>query len=146
MRVGQKYYTGGSGRGRVILVALAVLVLVACGGETAPGVLTADSVVAQFKAAGLPIESVKPGIRPAKSTLPNSYKEYDVLTTNGKDAGLFVCDTKANCDALYAYFDALKALAGPYLYQSKDGLVVLQMNSGLAPDHAAKFGEVVKGL
>jgi hypothetical protein len=25
----------------------------------------------------------------------------------------FICDTKKNCDAIYAYYHALKALAGP---------------------------------
>jgi hypothetical protein len=57
-----------------------------------------------------------------------------------------VCDSKQNCDALYAYFDALKSLAGPYLYQSSDGRVVVQMNSGLTPDEAAKYEAAVKNL
>lgn len=57
-----------------------------------------------------------------------------------------MCDTKQNCDAIYAYFDALKAIAGPYLYQSDGGRVVLQLNSGLTPETAAKFAETIKAL
>ncbi len=59
---------------------------------------------------------------------------------------MFVCDTKKNCDAIYAYFDALKGLAGPYLYQSPGGMVVVQMNSGLMPETGTKFEEAVKTL
>jgi hypothetical protein len=58
----------------------------------------------------------------------------------------FICDTKQNCDAIFAYFDALKALAGPYLYQSPSGTVVVQLNSGLSPEEAFKYEAAVKAL
>lgn len=96
------------------------------------------------------IINVKPRERETDSPLPNSWAE-DVLfdiPALGTDKGgqVFVCDTKKNCDAIYAYFDALKAMVGPYVYQSKNGRVVVQMNSGLAPDEAAKYEAVVKAL
>jgi hypothetical protein len=63
-----------------------------------------------------------------------------------KGGQYFICDTKQNCDAIFAYYDALKALAGPYTYQSGSGLVVVQLNSELTPDAAAKVADALKGV
>lgn len=41
-------------------------------------------------------------------------------------------------------YDALKALAGPYVYQSPSGTVVAQLNSGLTPDEAKKFEQAIQ--
>ncbi len=132
---------------RLVLVSV-LLWLVGCGGAPAQTV-TAQGVIEQFQAAGLSITNVQEAERDPESPLPNSYKErWEFTDSTLGDAGgqVFVCDTKKNCDALYAYFDALKALAGPYLYQSPDGRVVAQLNSGLAPDVAEKYQAVINGL
>lgn len=130
------------------IVILACLALVACGGTSAPP--SAQSVLDAFKAAGLVVNNPQAPARDATSPLPNTYKERMTFEVPGAHAGkggqVFTCDTKKNCDALYAYFDALKGLAGPYLYQSPSGLVVAQMNSGLTPDVAAKYEAVIKAL
>jgi hypothetical protein len=130
------------------LFLLLLLGLVACGGAPATA-LTAADVVSAFTAAGVPVENVQPGVRPADSPLPNSFKEYVTFTIpslGDKGGQVFVCETKQNCDALYAYFDALKGIGGPYYYQSPSGTVVAQLNSGLAADEAAKFEQAVAGL
>jgi len=110
--------------------------------------VTAQEVADQFDALGL-VSDIRPGERREGSPLPNSYSEhiqFTIAEVAPRGGQIFVCDTKRNCDAMYAYFDALVALAGPYLYQSPSGLVVVQLNSGLTPDHAAKFEAIVQGL
>ncbi len=132
---------------RALPVIALLFALVACGAPAAPP--TAASVVSALQGAGLTVENVAPGQRDADSPLPNSYKEWVTFTVpslGDKGGQVFVCETKKNCDALYAYFDALKALAGPYVYQSPSGLVVAQLNSGMSPDEAKKFEAAIAAL
>lgn len=122
------------------------LLLVSCGGSSPP---TAQSVVDSMKSAGLEIVDVAPGERTEGTPLPNSYSDWLTFTIpevapNGGQ--VFVCTTKKNCDGLYAYFDGFKALVGPYVYQSPNGLVVAQMNSGLPADTAAKAEQVIAAI
>ena len=129
----------------VILAAIFVSVLVACGSEP----LTAQAVIDKFNQAGLDVRDVQIETRDPDSPLPNSFKErlsFSIPEVAPKGGQIFVCDTKKNCDAIYAYFDALKGLAGPYLYQSTNGRVVIQLNSGLTPETAAKFENILKSL
>jgi hypothetical protein len=122
----------------------------ACGTSSGrPETVTAQDIIDKFNAAGLDVKDVQPEERDPDSPLPNSYQEYltfSIPEVAPKGGQVFVCDTKQNCDALYAYFDALKALAGPYLYQSPSGTVVIQLNSGLTPETGAKFEEIIKSL
>jgi len=138
---------------KYLLIPL-IVALVACSGATPgptaiPQPPSAQFVVEQFKAAGLSITDMKKGKRAEGTKLPNSYKDdmVFVITEVAPYGGqVFVCDMKKNCDALYAYFDALKALSGPYLYQSPAGTVVVQLNSGLKADTAAQIEKIVAGL
>ena len=114
-----------------------------------PAPLTARQVIDRFNAAGLGVSDVTVAERDPDSPLPNSYQErlrFTVAEVAPAGGQVFTCDTKRNCDALFAYFDALVALAGPYLYQSPDGLVVAQLNSGLTPATAAQFEAVMADL
>lgn len=114
-----------------------------------PQPLTAQSVIDAFNAAGLGVTNVRTEPRNPNSPLPNSYQErlsFAIPEVAPRGGQVFVCDTKQNCDAIFAYFDALKALAGPYLYQSPDGRVVAQLNSGLTPATAAQFRQVIAAL
>jgi hypothetical protein len=127
-----------------------VLFLVACGGAPA-ATPTAQSVIDAFKAAGVNVTNIKPNDLDAQAPVPRSFKdqagfELPDIAPAGTGGQVFVCDTKKNCDAIYAYYDALKALAGPYLYQSPDGRVIAQLNSGLKPDDAAKLEAVITGM
>lgn len=117
------------------LILIAVL-LTSCGGTPPP---TIANVTAAIGA-----QNVREGA--AGATVPQSYTAHATFEVAGKPGQVFVCDTKRNCDAIFAYFDALKALAGPYTYQSGSGLVVVQLNSALTPTDAAKVEQAVKGL
>jgi hypothetical protein len=129
----------------IILLSIAAL-LVACGGCAPPP--TAQKVLDDFKAAGLPVENVTTPPRDPSAPLPNSYTErltFTVPALGDKGGQVFVCETKQHCGALYAYFDGLKGLAGPYLYQSPNGLVVAQLNKGHDAATAAKYQAVIEG-
>lgn len=131
---------------RLIVYSTCVFLLLACNASTP---ISAQEVIDKLNTAGLAITDVRAGERTSDSPLPNSYKErleFSIQEVAPKGGQVFVCDTKRNCDAIYAYFDALIALAGPYLYQSPNGMVVTQLNSGLTPETAAKFEEVIKSL
>jgi len=112
-------------------------------------VINAQSVVDMFVAAGFDLTDIHTPEHEAGSPLPHSYDEWLRFTLSEiapKGGQVFVCRSKQNCDALYAYFDALKGLGGPYYYQSAGGTVVAQLNSGLTPDTAAKFQEIVEAI
>ncbi len=133
---------------KIILLVITILLAIslsACSSEP----LTAQGVIDEFIAAGLEINDVKVEERDPESPLPNNFQErwsFSIPEVAPRGGQIFVCDTKENCDALYAYFDALKALAGPYLYQSPSGKVVVQLNSGLLPETGSSFAEVVNSL
>ena len=129
----------------LMISALLAIWITAC----SPTSITAQDVIDKFNVAGLDVRDVHSEERDPKSPLPNSYTEqlsFSIPEVTPDGGQVFVCDTKKNCDALYAYFDALKAFAGPYLYQSPNGKVVVQLNSGLLPETGAKFEEVVNSL
>ena len=94
--------------------------------------------------------SISEALPPQRRGLPGTFSGYSKSLRNcgrgGQKEHMCACDTKKNCDAIYAYYDALKALAGPYVYQSPSGTVVAQLNSGLTPDEAKKFEQAIKSL
>lgn len=131
---------------RSFVLFAALLILAACGGGGSAAV-TPQQVSEKLTAAGA--TNIRDETLAADSPVPKSYtahQVFEVASVAPKGGQYFICDTKKNCDAIYAYFDALKALAGPYLYQSPSGTVVAQLNSGLKPDEAAKFEQAIKGL
>lgn len=127
------------------LILLTVLALAACGGS--PAQVTTAQVAEKLAAAGA--TEIKDEVLGADAIVPKSYiahQAFVIPSVAPKGGHYFICDTKKNCDAIYAYYDALKAFAGPYLYQSPSGTVVAQLNSGLTPDEAATFEQAIKGL
>jgi hypothetical protein len=78
--------------------------------------------------------------------VPATYTGHADFAIGDRSGQAFVCATKRDCDAIYAYFDALRLLAGPYLYQSAGGTVVVQLNSELDASTAGKVEQVVRGL
>lgn len=130
---------------RAVILMVTMLALAGCAGAAPPDV-TAQQVAEAFNTAGLGVTDIATPERSQDSPLPNSFEsrvEFVIGEVAPKGGQVFVCDTKQNCDAIYPYFDALKGLAGPYLYQSPNGRVVAQLNSGLSPETAAQFEEVV---
>lgn len=111
--------------------------------------ITSDEVVAALQKAGAGITAVKPIPRDPSSPRPNSFRENFAFTLPSvapKGGQFFICDTRKYCDAIFSYYDALKGLAGPYLYRSKDGLVVFQLNSGLEPKVAEQIKSTIRSL
>jgi hypothetical protein len=132
---------------RTFVLLSLVVICTACGSAPATSTVTAQQVIDAFNAQGLNVTDVRPSA--ANTNVPNSFQEnveFAIEEVAPKGGQLFICDTKQNCDAIFAYYDALKGLAGPYLYQSPNGQVVAQLNSGLTPETAAKFQSVVVGL
>lgn len=124
------------------VIILALFALAGCGDKA----VTALDVVKQFQETGVTIVNIETPKHNAKSPLPNSYKEHVTFTipeVAPMGGQVFSCDKKEYCDAIYAYFDALKGFAGPYIYQSKNGLIVAQLNSGLTPQVAEKLAAVI---
>lgn len=114
-----------------------------------PASIAAQALIDMFVDAGLEISDVRVEEWVEGSPMPNSYEErlsFTLPDVAPKGGQVFTCRNKQNCDALYAYFDALKGIGGPYYYQSAGGTVVAQLNSGLTPDTAAKFQEIVEGI
>jgi len=117
---------------------LLVFALAACGG----GALTPATIQAALSSAGASNYSETK----APNAVPQSYIGHAKFVLADKSGQYFLCDTKRNCDAIFAYFDAFKALAGPYTYQSGSGLVVVQLNSELTPAQAAPIEQATKNL
>ncbi|KFX07767.1 hypothetical protein KP22_06665 [Pectobacterium betavasculorum] len=119
-----------------------VFLLAGCGDKA----ITTQSIMEQFQQTGVTVTDIQTPDRSVKTPVPNSYKEHVTFVlseVSPKGGQVFICEKKEYCDAIYAYFDALKAFAGPYLYQSKNGLIVAQLNSGLTPQTAEKLAAVV---
>ncbi len=126
----------------IAIVALAILT--ACGGTPAVTAAQVSDKLSALGATAIHAEPLK-----TETPVPRSFTDrlvFAVPRIAPKGGQFFICDTKKNCDAIYAYFDALKALAGPYLYQSPSGTVVVQLNSGLTPQEAAPYEAMVKAL
>lgn len=128
-----------------LLPLLFALLLLGC---NAAEPVTAQEVFDRFVAAGLDVTAEEPE-ETTGGMMPKSFKErflFSVPEVAPRGGQILVCDTKRNCDALVAYLGAWLAVVGPYVYQSPSGLVVVQINSGLTPDHAARFEAIVKAL
>lgn len=127
-------------------LATCVLTLAGCGSSEP---MTPEKVQTALKAGGVPFTDVKSPARDPASPLPNSYKDrftFALPSVAPKGGQVFICEKKEHCDAIYSYLDALKGLAGPYLYRSQDGRVVAQLNSGLQPSEAEPVRAVIEKL
>lgn len=104
---------------------------------------TSNMVLDALMGAGIQVQNVQhdPPV-PEGSPLPRSYKHRITWTDAllGNDGGqAFICDTPALCAAFPTYFQALAGLAGPYIYTSPNGLIVLQLNNGFTPEQAERY-------
>ncbi|MBK9944281.1 MAG: hypothetical protein IPP13_21995 [Kouleothrix sp.] len=127
------------------IILIALVFLISCGGASATA--TAEQISTALTAAGA--QNIRAEALPADSPVPNSasaHYVFEVPSVPPKGGQVFVCSTKQNCDAIYAYFDALKAIAGPYLYRSPSGTVVAQLNSGLDAIAADSFKAAIEKL
>src|SRR5690349_4307273 len=100
----------------ITITIIALLLLAACGGLPA---VTAAQVASALQSAGA--TNIHDEQIDASAPVPKSYtahQSFEIASVAPKGGQFFICDTKKNCDAIFAYYDALKALAGPYTYQS----------------------------
>jgi len=117
-----------------------------------PGAATSEEralVLAAFKASKAEVATVVTPKRGPDSMLPNCYKEnfsFTIPSIAPAGGQVFICSKKEYGDSLVAYFRQYQALAGPYIYQSKDGRVVAQLNKGLGFADAEKFESAIKPL
>lgn len=115
--------------------------------QTAPAL---DAVLNAFTDAGIQLRDIDyaPKIQDG-SPIPRSFRINaawnDALL--GEHGGqVFICDSPDLCVAISSYFQMFVGLAGPYIYTSPSGLVVLQLNSGFTPDQAALYRDALKGF
>ena len=62
-----------------------------------------------------------------------------------KGGQFYICKTKSECDPIWNHYDT-SPLRGPYVFRSKDGKLVAQLNSTLSIDTGAKFRDVFENL
>ena len=106
---------------------------------------TADAVIIEIARVTEIRNYTKPQ-RDPQAAWPDRYKEhatFSVLDAAPCEGQVFICDTANDCDAIYEYFNALKLSDGSYLYKSKSGYAVMQLDGGLAPEEATKLGDTI---
>jgi hypothetical protein len=136
---------------RVIVFALGVLLLAACGGAPAAAV-TPEQVLAQIKAAGLEAESPSAmqasDYGPAPLLCQDGARRF-LIPSMGADKGgrLYVCANADDAAKLKTYYDEMgkaSALFASHTFQK--GGVLVQINGDLDKAVADKYGAVVAAL
>lgn len=134
-------------------LSIVLLLLVSCGIPTIPP--SAAEVVKRFQHSGLDATNVRDEPLPDSAPIPRTYTSHANFTvpsagtsSDGSTRGgqVFACETKRDCDAVYAAFDALRPLAGPYLYRSPSGTVVVQMSQAIPAAVAERYEAAVQRL
>ena len=122
------------------LILLSGVLLVACGDKA----ITKDDLISTMKASGVEINDVK-DLKNDKFMVQgfNDRFSFSIPEVAPKGGQAFICEKKDQCTPVFAYFDALKDLAGPYLYQSPNGNVVLQLNAKLKEETAKKLEQAI---
>ncbi len=127
-----------------------VAALIAATATAAAGEITGPDVLSAMRAEGAAISSPQQEDRAPDSPLPNSFDERwtfeDADLGNGDGGQFFICRKPAYCDALQNYFEALAFLAGPYLYRSADGLILVQLSASHSPDSAERYAKALERI
>ena len=92
------------------LVLLSGLLLAACGDKA----ITSEDLVSTMKASGVEINDVK-DLKNDKFMV-QGFKErfaFSIPEVAPKGGQAFICEKKEQCTPVFAYFDALKNIAGP---------------------------------
>ncbi|BFU65364.1 hypothetical protein [Rodentibacter abscessus] len=125
---------------RKTLILLSGLFLTACGDKP----ITTEDLVSTMKASGVEINDVKD--LKNDSFMMQGFKErfsFSIPEVAPKGGQAFICEKKDECTPVFAYFYALRNLAGPHLYQSPNGKVVLQLNIDLTEETAKKLEQAI---
>lgn len=127
---------------KILAIVLSVITLSACGGEKE---ITQEELITTLKSSGVTINDIKDLKNDEFITKGFKYRfSFSIPEVAPQGGQAFICDEKKYCDPIYEYFDSLKALAGPYLYQSPTGKIVLQLNSGLELETARKLEKAIQ--
>lgn len=108
-----------------------------------------EQVIKELTSKGIPLADVKEEVREEGIPLPNTYVQhlrFSHKSVSPRGGQIFIFTKPKYAEAVLKYFKALESLAGPYLYKSKDGLIVGQFSSGLNVAAAEKIEEVFKDL
>jgi hypothetical protein len=112
-----------------------------------PSAITADDVIAAFKAAGLEAENTRPLTKDDYGLAPYVCKGIRFfIPSMGVDKGgrLFICDNNEDRDSLKDYYEKLgKASAAFFSWVFVKGNVLVQINGNLAEDIARKYEQAI---
>lgn len=131
---------------RVAVLLIVCVVLAACGGSTATPAakaVTADAIVAAFKAAGLEAETPTKLTREDYGMAPFVCEGVRFLIPSlGADKGgrVFLCPNTGDRDKLAIYYQSLgKSSAALFSHVFTKGNVLVQINGQLKDDQAKKY-------
>jgi len=124
-----------------------ILFLISCGKKEDVAIqrLGTQEVLAALKNAGA--TNIKQQERETESMRSNAFREaydFEISEVSPKGGQVIFFDDPSHGESMFAYYDALKAIAGPYLYITADNTILLQMNSGLKPETAKKFAKILE--
>ena len=60
-----------------------------------------------------------------------------------KGGQVFFCKSRNECNLIVEHFDKYRGIVGPFVFQSSDGKMVMQLNDETPNDIAKKFEEIV---
>lgn len=131
---------------RKLTAFICFILLSACSDEKP----NAYNVVESFRNSGLNIEKVEERDANVSTDLPKVYdvnlryrlkEKEDVL--NSKGAQILTCSSKEQCNELMEYFKKMEGLGGKNYFQSKTGLIVVQMGDDVSPHAVEKIKSVL---
>jgi hypothetical protein len=112
--------------------------------------LSVKKILQQFVKNGVPIIQAKRVKKNPKELLPTTFDQHyrfiDKTLKNNKGGQIFVCLSKTDCNPVYDYFKNIGAFAGPYLYRSQGGRIVLLLDSQNPKAHAQKYAKILASL
>ena len=137
---------------RLLLVSLALVALVACGGTSptpTPAFArhTIPAVFEAFKARGLSVENVQPGTPWKQGDLwPNVALErqvFDIAAVAPEGGVVQTFASQQDRDAMVAYYARFPDIA-PYVYAHDN--ILVQLNRGLAKAEAEKYRVALESM
>lgn len=132
---------------KLFLLPIVACLVASAFAKEAPLPPNVQDLVNKLQAAGCEFENVELNMeRSNGSVLPNCWNDRLVFTIKSiapKGGQIFFTSRSSYGESIAAHYLSYPALVGPYVYRSKDGKIVAQLNSGLTPAQAEKFEAVI---
>lgn len=133
-----------------LLILMVVFVIAGCSNKEESSI-SADDVVAKFKAAGLEAENATDIASKDMGIAPMRFDEGKriIVPSIGDDSGgrVFVFEKKSDLEELQKYYDELgKASAMMFSHTYSKGNVLLQMTGEMEEEQFNKYKEVIDQL